>query len=239
MLRRSLAHLALIALAPLPLVAQVQSGAAAGATAMVPIPLASYAQGQAMMAKAAQNAALLDVKFEFINKTYENDQYLKDPITGNKVRTACVRFKASSGFRFKVDVPSFTLTTDGLTVVQNISRLDADGLATKFQFGPCQDIAAGVGLRLKDVKVTYKARPMLVFNTAGCSVSWNQDTDDTRVTIGDMNILGLQNDIDKLAKDAVREAVNLALDGFFGAVMRNELLKVSTVACGGDARTKR
>ena len=239
-MRRHIARLALLALIPLPLIAQVQAGAlTAGTTLMAPIPLASYPQGQAMMAKAAQNAALLDIKFEFINKSYENDQYVKDPITGTKVRTACIRFKASSGFRFKVDVPQFTLNSQGLTVEQNISRLDADGLTAKVQFGPCQDISTGVGLRLKDVKVTYKARPMIVINSAGCSVAWNQDTDDTRVSIGDMNILGVQNDIDKLAKDAVREALNLALDGFFGAIMRNELMKISTVECGGGARTKK
>lgn len=239
MLRKLIAHAALIALVPLPLVAQVQAGnLTGGTTAIAPIPLASYPQGQAMMAEAATKVALLDVKFTFIGKSYENDQYATEPITGKKVRTSCIRFKANSGFRFKVDVPKFTLTSQGLTIEQNISRLDADGLAAKFQFGPCQDVSVGVGLRLKDVMVTYKARPMISFNPAGCSVSWNQDTDDTRIAIGDMNIIGLQNDIDKLAKDAVREAVNLALDGFYGALMRNELMKISTVACGGAARTR-
>ena len=240
MLRQLISRVALIALVPLPLIAQVQVGmATAGTTGMAPIPLSSYPQGQAMMAKAAQNAALLDVKFEFINKSYENDQYVKDPITGTKVRTACIRFKASSGFRFKVDVPQFTLNAQGLTVEQNVSRIDADGLTAKVQLGPCQEISTGIGLRAKDVKVTYKARPMIVLNSAGCSVAWNQDTDDTRVSIGDLNILGVQNNIDNLAKDAVREALNLALDGFFGAIMRNELMKISTVECGSGARTKK
>jgi hypothetical protein len=224
----------LLALTPHLLDAQTQAGRlGAGATAMVPIPLASYAQGQAMMSAAAQKTALLDVKFTFIDKSYENDQYVTEPVTGRKVRTACIRFKATSGFRFKIDVPAFSLTSQGLTVEQNISRLDADGLAAKFQFGPCQDVGVGVGVRMRDVKVVYKARPMIVFDANGsCTLSWNQDTDDTRVAIGDLNIIGVQNDIDKLAKDAVREALNLALDGFFGAVMRNELLKITIATCG-------
>lgn len=239
-MRRPIAGAVLIALVPCSLVAQVQAGnLTSGTAAIAPIPLAAYAQGQAMMARTAQNTALLDVKFAFINKSYENDQYVKDPITGTKVRTACIRFKASSGFRFKMDVPAYTLNAQGLTVEQNISRLDADGLTAKVQLGPCQEISTGVGLRLKDVKVTYKARPMIVINPEGCSVAWNQDTDDTRVSIGDMNILGVQNDIDKLAKDAVREALNLALDGFFGGIMRNELLKISVAECGGGARSKK
>jgi hypothetical protein len=204
-----------------------------GVALAAPIPLASYAQGQAMMAQAAQKAALLDINFTFINKTYENDQYAKEPITGKKIRTACVRFKASSGFRFRMDVPTYSLTTQGLTIEQNIAALAADGLAAKFQLGPCQDIGFGVGLRLKDVKVVYKVRPMLTFDQNNrCSLGWSRDTDDLKISIGDMNVLGVQNDIEKLAKDAVREAVNLSLDDFFGAVMRNELLKITVASCG-------
>lgn len=209
------------------------AGVAAEAVAL-PIPLAQYAQGQAMMAQAAQNAALLDVRFTFLDKTYKNDQYIKDPITGNKVRTSCIRFKSTSGFQFKVDVPTFSLTPAGLTVTQNISRIRADGLSARFQLGPCQNISVGVGVQLSDVKVTYKARPTVTFSTEGaCTVHWNQDTDDITVSVGDLNIIGVQNNIDKLAKDAAREAINATLDGFYGRVMRNELLKVSVGTCGG------
>jgi hypothetical protein len=214
--------------------------AAAGAgnmTAMVPIPLASYGQGQAMMAQAAQNAALLNINFTFLNKTYENDQYVTEPVTGRKVRTSCIRFKATSGFQFKVDVPTYSLTQAGLTVTQNISRIRADGLSAKFQLGPCQDIGVGVGVQLSDVKAVYKARPTVTFSTAGaCTVHWNQDTDDITVSIGDLNIIGVQNNIDKLAKDAAREAINAALDGFYGRMMRNELLKVSVGTCGAGKK---
>jgi hypothetical protein len=216
---------------------QPAAAGAANMTAMAPIPLATYAQGQAMMATAAQNAALLDISFTFLNKTYENDQYVTEPVTGRKVRTSCIRFKATSGFQFKVDVPTFALTTAGLTVTQNISRIRADGLAAKFQLGPCQDIGVGVGVQLSDVKVVYKARPMVTFSANGaCTIHWNQDTDDITVSIGDLNILGVQNNIDKLAKDAAREAINATLDGFYGRMMRNELLKVSVGTCGAGKK---
>jgi hypothetical protein len=52
------------------------------------------------------------------------------------------------------------------------------------------------------------------------------------ISIGDLNILGVQNDIDGLAKKAVQEALNLALDGFFGATMRGELVKITSSVCG-------
>ena len=199
----------------------------------LPQPLASYAQGQAMMAEAAQKAALLDITFTFLNKQYEKDTYATDPF-GNKYRTGCYRFKATSGFRFKVDVPQFTLTPQGLTITQNIAKLNADGITAKAQVLACQEFGIGVGIRLSNLKVIYTARPMISFNGAGgsCTISWNQDSDDVQVTIGDMNILGVQNDIDNLAKDAVREAVNLTLDGFFGSMMRNELVKISIGVCG-------
>ena len=230
----SFTRLAILVLAPVSLAAQSKAAdLRTNAVVAAPIPLASYAQGQAMMAQAAQKAALLDIKFDFIDKSYENDQYVTEKLTGVKVRTACIRFKAHSGFRFKVDVPTFTLTAQGLTVEQNISKITADGLAITYQAGPCVDIGIGIGVRITDLKTVYKARPMITFGAnGGCSLSWNQDTDDTRVSIGSINIIGVQNDIEKLGKDAVREAVNVALDGFYGAILRNELLKITIAQCG-------
>lgn len=207
----------------------------------LPMPLASYAQGQAMMAEAARKAALLDISFTFLDKEYKDDTYATDPF-GNKYRTGCYRFKATSGFRFRVDVPTFTLTNAGLTITQNISRIEANGLTAKFQVLACQDISiSSLGVLMKDLKVVYTSRPMISFNGAGgaCSISWNQDTDDVRVTIGDLNILNLQNDVDKLAKQAVEDAVNLAFGGFFGSMMRGELIKISTGVCGQPQPRKR
>jgi hypothetical protein len=100
--------------------------------------------------------------------------------------------------------------------------------------GPCVDVSAGVGVRLSDIKVTYKAKPMLTFDqNQHCKVTWNQQTDEMHVTIGDLNITGVQNNIDKLAKDAAREALNAVLDAYFGGRLRGELLKASVSVCGG------
>jgi hypothetical protein len=202
------------------------------------MPLASHPQGQAMMAQAARNVALLDINFTFLDKEYQDDTYATDPF-GNRYRTGCYRFKVNSGFRFKVDVPQFTLTNAGLTVTQNISKINADGLNAKAQVLACHDLSMGVGLRLSDVKVTYRARPVISISQSNgaCTIGWNQDTDDITVSIGDLNVLGVQNDLDKLSKKAVEEAVNLTLDGFFGSMMRNELIKVSVGVCG-QARTR-
>lgn len=213
---------------------------ASGAQPVVPattqalqsLPLASYQQGQAMMQQAISQLKL-DIRFTFLNKDYEDDKYVRDPVTGTRVRVSCVRFKADSGFQFKVDPPQYSLTTQGLTVSQNIAKIRGDGLAFKFQLGPCAWAGAGFGVQLTDVKVVYKARPMLSFDPqGGCKLAWNNDPNSLTVAIGDLNILGVQNDLDKLAKDAAREAINFTLDAFFGSALRGELQKVVIDVCG-------
>ena len=205
-------------------------------TAVAPIPLASHSQGQAMMAQAAQRAALLDLQFKFLDKEYENNTYATDPL-GNRYITGCYRFKASSGFRLKVDVPQFTLTPQGLTITQNIAKINADGLIAKVRVVACQDISTGVGLRLSDVKVTYTARPTLSFaqSNGACTVGWSPDSDEIHVSIGDLNVLGVQNDLDQLAKKAVVEAANAMLESFYGDALRGELVKIAVGVCGQPA----
>lgn len=206
---------------------------APAARALQNVALASYEHGASMMQQALSQLAL-DVKFTFLDKEYENDQHVRDPITGKKVRVSCVRFKATSGFHFKIDPPQHSLTPQGLTVSQNIAKIRADGLAFKFQLGPCAWAGAGLGVQLTDVKFVYKARPMLSFDGAGaCRLTWNNDPNGIAVSIGDLNIIGVQNDLDKLAKDAAREAINFSLDAFFGSALRGELQKIVISTCGG------
>jgi len=189
-----------------------------------------------MMAQAVQRAALLDLKFTFLDKSYEDNTYATDPL-GNRYITGCYKFKASSGFRLKVDVPQFTLTPQGLTITQNISKINADGLIAKVRAVACQDISTGVGLRLSDVKVTYTARPTLSFSQSNgaCTLGWSQDNDEVHVSIGDLNVLGVQNNIDQLAKKAVVEAVNAMLERFYGDTLRGELVKITVGVCGQPA----
>jgi hypothetical protein len=199
------------------------------------MPLASYANGQAMV-QEAMSRLIPDVGATFLNKDYENDVYAREPITGKKVRVSCVQFRANSGFRFKMDPPTHSLTTQQLTVSANIAKIRADGLAVKVMLGPCNWVGAGIGVHLDDVKVVYKARPFLSFENGGCRLVWNNDPNGMTVSIGDLNIIGVQNDLDKLAKDAVREAINAALDAAFGSGLRGELNKVVVRTCGGSKK---
>lgn len=202
-------------------------------TQALPIPLASHPQGHAMMQQAMNNLAL-SVNFKFLDKTYENDQYTT--VAGQKVRTSCVRFRATSGFGFQMGAPKFELTQQGLRVEENIGKIDANGLTVKFQLGPCVDVAGGFGVKLTDVKVIYKARPMLQFDTQGyCRVAWNEDPDSLRVAIGDLNIIGVQNNLDKLAKDAVREGANRTFQTIH-ELLRNDLTKISVNVCGNKKK---
>jgi hypothetical protein len=143
-----------------------------------------------------------------------------------------VRFKANSGFHFKIDPPQYSLTTQGLTVTQNIAKIRADGLSSKFQLGPCAWVGAGVGVQLTDVKYVYKARPLINLGGQACQLVWNNEPNSLQISIGDLNIIGVQNDLDKLAKDAAREAINYSLDAYFGSALRGELQKVVIGSCG-------
>jgi hypothetical protein len=200
--------------------------------ALQTIPLVAYEQGSAMM-QQAMSRLVPDVTVTFLDKDYENDQYARDPVTGTKVRTSCLRFRASSGFRFKMDPPQHSLTTQQLTITANIAKIKADGLAIKFMVGPCAWVGAGMGVQLTDVKLVYKARPMLVLDgNAACRLVWNNDPNGLAVSIGDLNIIGVQNNLDGLAKNAVREALNFSLDAMFGSALRGELQKVVIDTCG-------
>lgn len=197
------------------------------------IPLAEHPQGQQMMAKAATEASLIEIKVQFLDKTYKNDVHVRDPITGNKVRVSCRRFRGVSGFTMEIDKPKFELTPKGLTISQNVSRISAQGLKIKWQFGPCAWSAAGVGVTISDIGFVYKAKPMLTFDGNGaCRLTFNSQTEKIKVKIGDFNVTGVQNDLDKLAKDAFREGINAAFRAMYGNLMADSLAKVTVDMCG-------
>lgn len=197
------------------------------------IPLAEHPQGHQMMAKAAQDAALIDISFKFLDKTYKKDIYVREPITGKKARVSCRRFRGVSGFTLKIDPPKYKLTSEGLTITQNISRISAQGLKIKWQLGPCVENVKGIGVQMSDVTFVYKARPMLTFDGKGsCRMTFNSETEKIRVKIGDLNITGVQNDLDKLIKNAFREGLNATFKAMYGDLMSDALAKVTVNMCG-------
>ncbi len=218
------------------LVAGPSSGAAnpAGNVQLPPIPLASYPEGPAMLQQALSNLSL-SVNFKFLDKTYENDQYAS--VAGQKVRTACLRLRATSGFAFNMPRPTAQLdAAAGVRVVAIINKIDANGITVKAQAGPCMDISTGMGVKLTNVKVVYETRPTLSFSADGCRLQWNEQPDSLKVSIGDLNILGLQNNLDKLAKDAVREAANSTFK-LVHTLLRNEMNSISLNTCGSRKKT--
>ncbi len=197
------------------------------------IPLAEHPQGQQMMAKAATEASLVEISFKFLDKTYKNDVHVREPITGKKARVSCRRFRGVSGFMMNIDKPKFELTPKGLTISQNVSRISAHGLKIKWQLGPCAWTVVGVGVTMSDIEFVYKAKPMLTFDGNGaCRLTFNSQTEKIKVKIGDFNMTGVQNDLDKLAKDAFREGINAAFRAMYGDLMADALAKVTVDMCG-------
>jgi hypothetical protein len=195
-------------------------------------PLAKHANAQKMIQETARRLALANLNFVFLDKTYENDVYAREPISGKSIRASCVRFKARSGFRFRVDAPTFELNDQGLTITQNIARVSANGLRFSFQLGPCVESTAGFGVAISNINFVYRARPLLSIVNGMCTLVINQDPEHFRIAIGGLNVTGVQNDLDKLAKDAVREGINFSLDGAYGSLVAKELKQVTLDFCG-------
>ncbi|MGH8197892.1 MAG: hypothetical protein ACRETI_06955 [Steroidobacteraceae bacterium] len=190
------------------------------------------------MVQQAISQLVPDVNFKFLDKDYEKDVYVREPITGKKVRTSCVRFRATSGFQFKMDPPQHALTTRGLTVTQNIAKIKHDGLTFKFMLGPCAWVAAGFGVQLTDVRFVFKARPTLSFDGQGaCRLAFNADPSGIAVSIGDLNMTGVQNNLDGLAKKALVEGINNSLDTFLGTALRGALQQAVAGTCGGQPKS--
>src|SRR5262245_21234992 len=106
--------------------------------AMAAVALATDPKGLQYMQQAFAQLPL-EASFKFLDKSYENDQYTN--VAGQKIRTSCVRFRATSGFGFAMQPPAFQLTTAGLRVDQKFNKIDANDLTVKIQLGPCADVA--------------------------------------------------------------------------------------------------
>ena len=197
----------------------------------LPQALGKHPQGQQIVEEAIKRLSSMQLQYKFLDKTYKNDVYAKEPITGQKVRVSCVRLKGESGFGFRIDPPQFKLSTEGLVITQRFPRIAAQGLKVKFQLGPCVEHTVGIGVVLSDVTFTLRARPMIAISSDACRVTLNQDQEDFRVAIGGMNITGLQNDLDPLAKEAFEESLNALLNGTYELFVTDAMQRASVQLC--------
>jgi hypothetical protein len=195
------------------------------------IPLGKYEKYQELLNKAAGEIALINIDVRASTKEYEHDVY--QDLGFKKVRVSCVRFKSSSRFALKVDVPTFTVSGDTLKVDQKISRLTADGLHARFQLGPCMEHSTGFGFTASDIHFITKAKPTLRFDAQGkCSLIWGGDSGDIDVKIGDFNARGVQNDLDKLVKKWAAKSMEEALNAAYPSRVGPLVSKIAIDFCG-------
>lgn len=191
------------------------------------IPLSKYGKHRELLSRASQEAPLIDFQIKAATKEFEADQHALG------VRTSCVRFKASSGFRLKVDRPKFSAAGDTLTIDQNIAKIAVDGLHAKFQLGPCLEHSVKFGIVASNVHFIYKAKPMVSFDGKGlCKLKFNPETQKINVKIGGFNAHGVQNDLDKLVKRWLDDTLEDSLNGLYGMHMGNTFVKVALDFCG-------
>jgi hypothetical protein len=140
-------------------------------------------------------------------------------IGGNKYMVNdCLGLKASVGlFAFRPAAPSLRTEGSGIVLEFVIDRISMNVLMVRVRpnlTNPSKlchfSKAFGVGGSATDARFTIRFDPLL--DLSNCKVV-NAGTFRQSFALGGLNLKPLQNDLDKVAKNMIEEAINLYLDG--------------------------
>jgi hypothetical protein len=169
-------------------------------------------------------------------KRDELARWIEDAIRGREIEVAllgghkymindCLGVKASAGkFKLKLDNPSVRFENTGLVVKFSIDRVSIS--AVKIRIRPNPNVLEAckfsdkfeVGGAMEDVRLTLRMDPL--YDLERCRIgAWGDANPEVR--IGNLNLKPLQNDLDRMAKNMVEDALTMALqmsiDGFASA----------------------
>ncbi len=139
-------------------------------------------------------------------------------IGGNKYMVAnCLGIKASVGeFSFRPGPPSLRTDGSGILMEFAVSRINLNGLMVRVRpnAGNPANLCHfskrfGVGGSASNVRFTVRFDPLL--DLQNCKVTGAGQFRQS-FAIGGLNLKPLQNDLDKVAKHMIEEAINLYLD---------------------------
>lgn len=139
---------------------------------------------------------------------------------------SCFGIKVSSGkFKLKLDNPVVRFENSGIVVSFSIDRVEFS--AIKLRMRPNPNILEAcsfsskfeVGGSMEDVRLTMRLDPL--YDPERCRLGWVTDLN-PEVRIGNLNLRPLQNDLDRMAKNMVEDALTFALqtqsDGVLSAM---------------------
>lgn len=139
-------------------------------------------------------------------------------VGGNKYMISdCLGVKASAGnFTFKPDLPAIRQEGTGVVMTFNVDRITLDGLMIRVRPNPnvaklCKfSKKFGVGGTATNVRLELRVDPLL--DLEQCRVLFAGPVR-TNITVGGLNLRPLQNDLDRVAKNMIEDALNRMFDG--------------------------
>ena len=169
-----------------------------------PIRLDKYPDAQGFLKKVADTMAKKEMDVSLIG----GEKYMVNKCFGIKVR--------AGNFKMKLASPNARLEGTAAKLTFRVEHISLNGISLRMRpstnvLKPCHfGKKFSVGGSAKDVKVEFRFDPVMdlkqcKFTTLGAIK--------TRVDIGNLNLKPLQNDLDKIAKNAFEDAVNNFFNG--------------------------
>ena len=192
------------------------------------IPLAAYSQGQSMLQQAIAQMKL-EVKYSFLDKEYEDDKYVRDPVTGHPIVETILdeaeqkgtgRWTVVTAFELGVPAPSITAAVDARVVSsRRTERLAASGAiqGPAAREGLARDLAPAVRDALLVARIAAFAQGMDLLRAGSAEYGWEiEPAEAARVWTGGCIIRSRLLDPIRRAFLARPDLPNLLLDPEIG-----------------------
>ena len=172
----------------------------AGSRAMgKPVRLDKYPDAQGFLRKVADAMTRKEINVSLIG----GEKYMVNKCFGIKVR--------AGNFKLKLASPNARLEGTAAKLTFRVERVSMNGISLRMRpstnlLKPCHfGKKFSVGGAASNVRIEFRFDPIMDF--ARCKFGSFGDIH-TRVDIGNLNLKPLQNDLDKMAKNAVEDALN-------------------------------
>lgn len=172
----------------------------AGGKAMSkPVRLDKYPDAQGFLRKVAEAMTRKEIDVSLIG----GEKYMVNDCLGIKVR--------AGNFRMKLASPNARLEGTAAKLTFRVERISMNGISLRMRpstnvLKPCHfGKKFSVGGSASDVRIEFRFDPIMDF--ARCKFG-SFGKIHTRIDIGNLNLKPLQNDLDRMAKNAIEDALN-------------------------------
>jgi hypothetical protein len=164
-----------------------------------PVRLDRYPDAQGFLRKVADEMTRREIDVSLIG----GEKYMVNNCFGIKVR--------AGNFRMKLASPNARLEGTAAKLTFRVERISLNGISLRMRpnsnvLKPCHfSKKFSVGGSASNVRIEFRFDPIMDF--ASCKFGSFGEVH-TRVDIGNLNLKPLQNDLDRMAKNAIEDALN-------------------------------